>query len=432
VGNLWILKLKDTFSLFEILEIFSVTSMNKVTYALSTVLLTYISGSAFAGPDWDEGAKDAGATPTTAQPVAVSTNTAVTKVRGGTSATALVGTPDLVDIYLVKTGSNPNLFLCDMNMGPGGAPAWNARLTILKKTVVNCGNFNVTLGFPIATVVKASASSPWPILDGSVLVNNPTGGPPATLGSLMAANTEYYVAVSGLNNLPIGLNSDCSSTGSTKTLFLNTTGFGIYAIPTNDAPYHLTSWTDPATAETGAYSIPADGMYPIPASSCDVPARANGPLVLKAFDFAFAPAMPGTIALPCAPTWYPNREFFFLWTANCGGPAEVSTCGLTLTDSGIEVFEINACNPDLCASAASPSIACNDQCGTGDASLVTFTAESGRQYLVRLTRLSGFATTGTIKFTCTPALGSRDINGDGIVDATDLAYLIGSWGTSGN
>jgi hypothetical protein len=248
----------------------------------------------------------------------------------------------------------------------------------------------------------------------------------------MAANSEYYVAVSGLNNLPIGLNSNCSSNGFTKTLFLSSTGFGIYAIPTNDAAYHLTSWIDPATAETGEYSIPVNGMYPIPASSCDVPARANGSLVLKAFDFAFAPAMPGTIALPCAPAWYPNRQFFFLWTANCGGPAEVSTCGLTDTDSGIEVFEINACNPDVCASAASPSIACNDQCGTGDASLVTFTAESGRQYLVRLTRLSGFATTGTIKFTCTPALGSRDINGDGIVDATDLAYLIGSWGTSGN
>ncbi len=409
--------------------------MNKVTYSMSTVLLAYIAGSAFAGPDWDEGAKDAGSTPTTSQTVSGSTNTAVTRVRGGTSATALVGTPDLVDIYLVKTGSNPSLFLCDMNMGTGGAPAWNARLTIFKKTVVNCGTlttFYVTLGFPIATVVKASDSSPWPILDGSVLVNNPTGGPPATLGSLMAADTEYYVAVSGLNNLPIGLNSDCGTTGSTKTMFLNTTGFGMYRIPTNDAPYHLTSWTDPATAETGEYSIPVDGMYPIPASSCGFPARANGSLVQKAFDFGFAPAMPGTIALPCAPAWYPNRQFFFLWTANCAGPAEVSTCGLTLTDSGIEVFEINACNPDLCAAAASPSIACNDQCGTENASLVTFTAEIGRQYLVRLTRLSGPATTGDIKFTCTPALGSRDINGDGVVNGADLAALLGSWGTSGN
>ena len=174
------------------------------------------------------------------------------------------------------------------------------------------------------------------------------------------------------------------------------------------------------------------GVYPLPASSCSAPFFVEGSLVQKSFDFGFAPAMAGTIALPCAPGWYPNREFFFLWTANCAGPAEVSTCGLTLTDSGIEVFEINACNPDLCAAAASPSIACNDQCGTGDASRVTFTAESGRQYLVRLTRVGGLATTGDIKFTCTPALGSRDIHGDGNVDGADLAQLLASWGTSGN
>ena len=409
--------------------------MVKISKTLIPILVCSLAGSAFAGPDWDEGAKDAGSTPATSQPVTGSTSTTVVRVRGGTSATALVGTPDLVDLFLVQSGSNTSQFKFDMNMGTGGAPAWNARLTIFKKTVVNCGKITtnyVTLGFPIATVVKASASSPWPILDGSVLVNNPNGVPPATLGSLMAANTEYYVAVSGLSNLPIGLNSNCGTTGSSKTLFLNTTGFGIYAIPTNDAAYHLTSWTDPSTAETGAYSMLVTAVYPLPASSCSAPFFVEGSLVQKSFDFGFAPAMPGTIALPCAPGWYPNREFFFLWTANCAGPAEVSTCGLTLTDSGIEVFEINACNPDVCASAASPSIACNDQCGTGDASRVTFTAESGRQYLVRLTRVGGLATTGDIKFTCTPALGSRDINGDGNVDGADLAQLLASWGTSGN
>jgi len=400
---------------------------------MSTLLLAFIAGSAFAGPDWDEGAKDAGSTPATSQPVTGSTSTAVTRVRGGTSATALVGTPDLVDIYLVKTGSNTSQFKFDMNMGTGGAPAWNARLTIFKKVYRNCDCPTlciVTLGFPIATVVKASVSSPWPILDGSALTKGTT--PTVTLGSLMVANTEYYVAVSGLNNLPIGLNSDCGTTGSSKTLFLDTAGFGINAIPTSDATYHLTSWTDPATAETGSYSMPVTGVYPLPASYCIYPFFVEGSLVQKSFDFGFAPAMAGTIALPCAPGWYPNREFFFLWTPNCAGPAEVSTCGLTHTDSGIEVFEINACNPDLCAAAASPSIACNDQCGTENASLVTFTAESGRQYLVRLTRLYGTATTGDIKFTCTPALGSRDINGDGNVDGADLAQLLASWGTSGN
>ena len=409
--------------------------MLKISKSLIPILVCSLAGSVFAGPDWDEGAKDAGSTPATSQPVTGSTSTAVTRVRGGTSATALVGTPDLVDIYLVKTGSNTSQFKFDMNMGTGGAPAWNARLTIFKKTVVICGtttSYYVTLGFPIATVVKASSLSPWPILDGSVLVNNPTGGPPATLGSLMVADTEYYVAVSGLNNLPIGSYSDCSATPVTKTLFLSTTGFGMNRALGSDPTYHLTSWTDPATAETGEYSMPVTGVYPLPASSCSAPFFVEGSLVQKSFDFGFAPAMAGTIALPCAPGWYPNREFFFLWTPSCAGPAEVSTCGLTHTDSGIEVFEINACDSDVCAAAASPSIACNDECGTENASLVTFTAESGRQYLVRLTRLSGSATTGDIKFTCIPALGSRDINGDGVVNGADLAALLGSWGTSGN
>lgn len=413
--------------------------MVKISKTLIPILVCSLAGSAFAGPDWDEGAKDAGSTPATSQPVTGSTSTTVVRVRGGTSATALVGTPDLVDIYLVKTGPNPLEFKFDMNMGTGGAPAWNARLTIFKKAVSYCSTgcicstcCPVTVGFPIATVVKASSLRPWPILDGSVLVNTTSPTIPAvTLGSLMVANTEYYVAVSGLSNFPIG-NSDCGTTGSSKTLFLNTTGFGMYRIPTIDAAYHLTSWTDPATAETGSYSMPVTGVFPLPASSCSAPFFVEGSLVQKSFDFGFAPAMAGTIALPCAPGYNPNREFFFLWTANCAGPAEVSTCGLTLTDSGIEVFEINACNPDLCAAAASPSIACNDQCGTANASLVTFTAESGRQYLVRLTRLTGSATTGDIKFTCTPALGSRDINGDGNVDGADLAQLLASWGTSGN
>ena len=77
--------------------------MVKISKTLIPILVCSLAGSAFAGPEWDEGAKDAGSTTTTSQTVSGSTNTAVTRVRGGTSATALVGTPDLVDIYLVKT-----------------------------------------------------------------------------------------------------------------------------------------------------------------------------------------------------------------------------------------------------------------------------------------------------------------------------------------
>ncbi len=401
--------------------------MLKISKILAPIAVCSLASSLFAGPDWDEGAKDAGTTPSTAQTVAGSTNTQVTRVRGGTSATALVGTPDLVDLFVVKTGSNTSLFKLDMNMGAGGEPAWDARLTIFKKSIVNCGivstNF-VTLAFPIATVIKDSVSSSWPILNGGSLVN---GSSNQTLGSLLEPNSEYFVAVSGSNNLPTGINSNCSTTGSTKTLFLNTNGNGIYSIPTADAGYHLTGWTDPTNAATGAYGM-STNIYPLPASSCSAPLFVEGTIVEKNFDFNFAPAIVG-VAFPCAPAFIPNRQFFFLWTASCLGPAEVSTCGLTGADTGIEVFEVNACNPDFCESS---SIGCNDQCGTANASTVNFTAESGRQYLVRLTRLSGTQATGSIKFTCAPALSSRDINGDGLVDGADLALLISSWGTSGN
>ena len=391
------------------------------------VLFCSLTASTFAGPDWDEGLKDAGTTPATAQPVSGSTNTAVTRVRGGTSATALVGIPDLVDLYLVKTGGATTEFRFDMNMVSGGAPVWNARLTIFQK--VNAEQCTAKLAVPLATVVKFSNSKPWPILDGSANMVAAAGYPAATLGSLMSTNTEYYIAISGLTNMPMGMRETCT-TGTPKVLFLNSTGNGMYRPSTDDLNYRLSGWMDPQGAATGEYSIPVSGMYPIPASSCSSSVPVILPVDLKNFDFGFAPAITGSIAFPCAPSYYPNREFFFLWTANCAGPAEVSTCGLTQTDSGLEVFELDACDPDPCMAAA--SIACNDQCGTVNASLVTFTAESGRQYLVRLTRLSGNATTGQIRFTCTPPLSSRDLNGDGTVDGADLALMLASWGTSGN
>ncbi len=401
--------------------------MNTFRISLLSVVLASISSTACGGPDWDEGAKDAGSLPATAQTVSASTSTATTRVRGTTSAGVVTG--DLVDMYLVKVGSDPSQFKFDMNMGAGGAPAWSARLTLFKKVVVNCGTIPpnyVTLGKPIATVVKASAGSPFPILDGTVVVNAGT----ATLGSLMIPNAEYYVAVSGLTNLPIGLSTDCSGTGTTKTLFLNTNAFGIYLPDINDALYHVTGWTNPSDAATGACSMLVSSVYPLPASSCSDYVPVNGSPTEKAFDFGFAPATTGTVS--CASGYTVNREFFYLWTPNCSGSADVTTCGYTSADSAIEVFALDPCNSDACTAAASSSIACNDECGTGNASKVTFAATAGHQYLIRLTRLTGSATTGTIKFTCAASLGSRDINGDGIVDAADLALLLGSWGTSGN
>lgn len=410
--------------------------MKKTSKLSITILVCSLTTVVFAGPDFDEGGNDAGPLPESARRIAASTNTEVIKVSGTTSL-SLLATPDLVDMYSFKTGSNPNDLRIDMNMGMGDEPVWDARLTIFKKTIVNCCSVTecplVTVQ-PIATVVKYSNANPWPILDGSAFLNNQTGGPAATLGSLLLPNTEYFVAVSGSTNLPTGVSNPCSTTGAIKVLFLNTTGIGIYRATSEDVNYYLFNWQDEPSSATGNYAMKVESFYPFPASSCSAYQEVTGSIAERNFDFTFAPAITTPVPFPCAPTFSADRQFFYLWTSSCSGPAEVTTCGLTNTDTGIEVFELDACNPSACTAAESTAIACNDQCGTGNSSKVNFTSVSGRQYLVRLTRLTnlGTATTGTIKFYCTPTVASRDINGDGIVDGADLALLLGSWGTSGN
>ena len=82
-----------------------------------------VTASALAGPEFDEGGIDAGANQGTARVVSATQGSQVTRIRGGTSSAALVGAPDRVDMYLVKTGADVSTFVVDMNMGPGGAAA---------------------------------------------------------------------------------------------------------------------------------------------------------------------------------------------------------------------------------------------------------------------------------------------------------------------
>lgn len=402
----------------------------KITLSsVSMIVATLVTGAAFAGPEFDEGGKDAGATPAAAATVSASTNTSVTKVRGTTSSAALVGAPDLVDMYLVKTGSNLLAFKIDMDMIPGGAPVWGARLTLFRRIVFNCGTLTqnwVTLAVPVATVSKASASAAYPILDGSALV---AGSTTQRLGDVLAANSEYYVAVSGVTDAPMVIAGSCN-TGTENRAFTAATGYGIYVATASESTSRLSGWYSPAGAATGGYEMPTAGIYPSPASGCDIAVTVTGSPATKEFDFGFAPSTTGTV--PCAPNYTVSRQFFYEWTAPCTGDAVISTCGFTSADTGIEVFAIDSCTPDACAAAAGTAIACNDQCGTGNGSSVNFAAVSGTTYLVRLTRLSGIGTTGSIKFTCDGAPASSDLNGDGVVNGGDLAILLGQWGTSGN
>lgn len=403
-----------------------------ITRSISIALGFAATFSAFAGPDFDEGSKDAGASSTSAATVSASSNVAVTKIRGATSATALVGS-DPVDMYIVRTGTNPLEFRVDMNMGSGGAPAWGARLTLFKKVVVPCqdpatgGSVYLTYARPIATVVKASAAASYPILNGSSYIYGSTS---VKLGSLMAPNSDYFVAVSGASELPLGSRANCSDSGTPETLFANTTGTGIYAYSASEGDlYHLIGWNGGGST-SGSYNMPTLGVYPLPASSCDIAVPVRGGPVTKAFNFEWAPAATGIVS--CAgPSWPINRQFFYAWTPACSGTAVITTCGTFGGDSAIEVFDVDLCNPDYCTSVTTASIACNDQCGTGNASEVSFEVTSGREYLVLLARVGTSGASpwaGTIKFDCSAPPPSGDINGDGVVDALDLGLLLGQWG----
>ena len=62
---------------------------------------------------------------------------------------------------------------------------------------VSCDGFTSVLARPIATVVKYSSTYPYPVFKGSTVLAGSTSG--ATLKSLLQANTEYFLAVSGAN-----------------------------------------------------------------------------------------------------------------------------------------------------------------------------------------------------------------------------------------
>lgn len=91
-------------------------------------------------------------------------------------------------------------------------------------------------------------------------------------------------------------------------------------------------------------------------------------------------------------TW---RDVWWVWTATCDGPARISTCGLTTVDTEIVVYSTGACPP-----SDDYIIACNDQ-SCGDQAEVTFLAQAGQPYLVRLGRYAGaVGTTGSVRFEC--------------------------------
>lgn len=408
------------------------SNLPKIFGMLSGLLLSVaIIPVATGGPDFGE-ESDAGGLPPTAKTISTSSSRPVGRVSGSTALSALTGDGDRVDMFLIRTGS-------DLSQFKFIGPSWGARLTLFKKDSKTCPTTGTTLvlGRPICTVSKASVGQAFPVLSGAASVtSSSTGGSLGALSLYLEPNSDYYVAVSGVTNRPLCDRDPCSSDPSDDfDVFSSATGFGQYLADANyRTEFRIGRWLDPDGEATGAYAMDTFGTFTAPASTCREVEVVVGNPTEESFDFTFAPNVPtGTANVPCAPGYTVTRQFFFLWSPQCSGEAEVTTCGLTVADSAIEVFDVDACSLDTCAAAQTVAVACNDQCGSSNSSRVTFAASPGSTYLVRLTRLvtTGLQS-GTIRFSCSEPPPSADLNGDGTVDGADMAILLARWGTAGN
>ena len=119
------------------------------------------------------------------------------------------------------------------------------------------------------------------------------------------------------------------------------------------------------------------------------------------------------------------RDVWYRWTSDREGAVEISTCSPWF-DTILAVYT---------AGCAAPAVAsCNDNaplCG-GIGSRVTFTAQCGVEYLVRVGPRVGNGGEATITLAsaapeCLACTG--DIDGDGAVGAPDLAFMLNAWGS---
>ena len=116
-------------------------------------------------------------------------------------------------------------------------------------------------------------------------------------------------------------------------------------------------------------------------------------------------------------------DVWFEYEATCDGTATVSTCDTVDFDSRIEVWS-GGCEGGL--------LACNDDGPDCESytSLATFPVQCGERYLVRLGGYQGDRGSGTVTFSCDGGCCPGDFDGDGQVSGSDLASLLGAWGSS--
>lgn len=125
-----------------------------------------------------------------------------------------------------------------------------------------------------------------------------------------------------------------------------------------------------------------------------------------------------------------DNDIWFSYLASATGSVRVTTCGDTSYASRLAVYEGTECPRDLL-------LACNavdPECATGTFSTLTFEAECGASYLIRVGGRLGSIGTGSLTIEELDTGGCpcpADLTGNGVVDGSDLAIVLGSWAGSG-
>ncbi|MBI4717908.1 MAG: hypothetical protein HY763_08910, partial [Planctomycetes bacterium] len=140
-------------------------------------------------------------------------------------------------------------------------------------------------------------------------------------------------------------------------------------------------------------------------------ACANQATVRGVGTFAFAnatatpdgPSHPACVDASVSPLGSIDKDVWFCWTSPCSGAVQFDTCGQTTVDTKIAVY--SGC---ACPGTDARLLACNDD-ACGLQSRVTFPAQTGQSYLIRVGTYPGDGQpgsvgapggTGTFRLTC--------------------------------